>query len=70
MPLEPLLFLRYLKIFDRFLYDWRPLTLLDIKLKLIELINFGIAMIINNQTFNKNLCKSVYERRLKKKIVK
>ena len=57
-------FLRYSKIFKRFLYDWRPLTLLEIKLNLTELINFGIPMVINNQTFNKNLCKSFYERRL------
>ena len=51
MPLGPLLFLRYSKIFNHFLYDWRPLILLEIKLDLIELISFGIPMIINNQTF-------------------
>ena len=52
MPLGPLLFLRYSKIFNRFLYDWKHLTLLEIKLNLIELINFGIPTIINNQSSN------------------
>lgn len=39
-------------------------ALLEIRLNLIELINFGIPMVINNQSFNKNLCKSIHERRL------
>ena len=50
IPLGPLLLLRYSKNFNHFLYDWRPLTLLKIKLNLIEIINFGTAIIINNQT--------------------
>ena len=39
---------KYSKIFNHLLYDWRLLTLLEIKLNLIELINSGIPMIINN----------------------
>ena len=44
-------FLRYPKIFNCFLYDQRLLTLLEVILNLIELINFGTSMIIKNETF-------------------
>ena len=50
-------FLRYSKTFNRFFYDWRYLTLLDIKLNLFEFINFGKLMITNSQKFRQTVQK-------------
>ena len=60
MPLRTLIFLRPSKKCYCFLYDYmRTLALFEIKLNLIELINFEIPVIINkNQTFQKNDVKA------------
>ena len=60
MLLGKLSFLRYSKNFNRFFYDWKSLTLSDIKLNLFEFINFGKLMITNSQTF----CQTVQKRKM------